>query len=102
GFFRTLGVPLVRGRELDARDRVGAPLAVLVNESLAAAYWPGMEPVGKRIVFRAEGEPAEFTVVGVVRDVPPLKPGDPVEPEMYWSNRQLPRAFTYFMVRTAV
>jgi hypothetical protein len=43
-----------------------------------------------------------FEVVGVVPDVASIRPGDPVEPEMYWSNRQQPRPFSYFLVRGSV
>jgi ABC-type antimicrobial peptide transport system permease subunit len=44
----------------------------------------------------------EVEVVGVVRDVPLVTPGAPVEPEMYWSNQQEPRGFTFVVVRTTV
>jgi putative ABC transport system permease protein len=43
----------------------------------------------------------EFTIVGVVRDVPPVRPGEAVPPQIFWSNRQMPRLATYFLVRTA-
>jgi predicted lysophospholipase L1 biosynthesis ABC-type transport system permease subunit len=44
---------------------------------------------------------ADFRIVGIVRDVPPVRPGDPTPAEIYWSNRQAPRPATYFIVRTA-
>jgi len=44
---------------------------------------------------------ADFTVVGIVRDVPPVRPGDEVKPQIFWSNRQVPRPATYFLIRTA-
>src|SRR5689334_7272001 len=40
-------------------------------------------------------------IVGVVRDVPSVRPGEEVPPQIFWSNRQLPRPATYFLVRTA-
>ena len=45
---------------------------------------------------------AGLRVVGVVRDVPPVNPDQPAEPEIYWSNRQQPRGYTYFIVRSSV
>jgi ABC-type antimicrobial peptide transport system permease subunit len=49
------------------------------------------------------GEQKEtFTIAGVVRDIPSLRPGTPASPQLYWSNRQAPRPFTYFLVRTTV
>jgi ABC-type antimicrobial peptide transport system permease subunit len=53
-------------------------------------------------VFPVRDERAVFEVVGVVRDIPPMRPDDSIEPEMYWSNRQLPRVFSYFVLRTDV
>lgn len=99
-FFQTLGVPLVRGRPLDESDRPGGADVVLVNESLARKFWPNEDPLGKRISLFQDR--LSVQVVGVVRDVPPVNPDQPVEPEIYWSNRQQPRGFTYFLVRTSV
>jgi putative ABC transport system permease protein len=62
-YFRTLGTPLLSGREFTAQDKAGAPLVVIVNEAMARRYWPGREAVGKRI---RRGQFAE--VVGVVRN----------------------------------
>ncbi|HTJ24097.1 MAG TPA: ABC transporter permease [Gemmatimonadaceae bacterium] len=100
GFFQTLGVPLVRGRPLDETDRDGAPEVALVNESLVRRFWPNEDPIGKRISLFQDRLLVQ--VVGVVRDVPPVNPDTPVEPEIYWSNRQEPRGYTYFLMRTTV
>ena len=100
GFFRTLGVALRQGRALDAHDVDGAPPVCLVNEALVRRYWPGLDPIGRTIVFPVGKERETFTVVGVVADVPPVSPGVAVEPEMYWSNRQNPRPYTWVVVRT--
>jgi predicted permease len=102
GFFSVLGVPIVRGRDFDATDVLDAPPSGLVNETLANRYWPSESPIGKHLVFVHGEEKATFTVKGVVRDVPPIRAGSSPEPELYWSNRQEPRAFTYFIVRTSV
>ena len=68
GYFRTMGIPLVRGRDLDLRDS-GSPMVVVVNKSLADRYWPGLDPIGRRIkVGPAEREPW-LKIVGVVGDV---------------------------------
>jgi hypothetical protein len=102
GFFAALGIPLVRGQDFDAGDVYGAPSTGLVNEALANRYWPGESAIGKRLTF-VKGDAREvFTVKGVVRDVPALRPGSATAPELYWSNRQAPRPFTYFVVRTSI
>ncbi|MFI5245892.1 MAG: ADOP family duplicated permease, partial [Gemmatimonadales bacterium] len=102
GFFRALGVALLKGRALDAHDVNGAQLVCLVNQTLVRRYWPGLDPIGRTIVFPTGSERLTFTVVGVVADVPPLSPGVAVEPAMYWSNRQEPRPYTWVAVRTTV
>jgi predicted permease len=100
GFFHALGVALLKGRALDAHDVDGSPLVCLVNQTLVRRYWPGLDPIGRTIVFPMGKERATYTVVGVVADVPSLSPGVAVEPEMYWSNRQNPRPYTWVVVRT--
>jgi predicted permease len=63
-YFRTLGIPLVAGRDFTAHDRLGAPGAAIINEALARAYWRGQNPIGKRIKDYGR----DFFVVGVVQD----------------------------------
>jgi putative ABC transport system permease protein len=69
-YFKTLGVPFVAGRDFDARDTVGSPRVVIVNEAFARALGLGPDAVGKRI--RREVTPSEpekvFEIVGVVKN----------------------------------
>jgi len=102
GFFSALGVPLVRGRDFGAKDTYGTPTAALVNETLANRFWPGQDPIGKRLVFPSGDLRDTFTIAGVVRDIPSIRPGTSLDPQLFWSNRQAPRPFTYFLVRTSV
>ncbi len=67
GYFRTLGVPLVNGRLFDSRDHAEAPAVALINQSLAARYWPDRDPIGRRVSLD-DGE-HWMTVVGVVGDI---------------------------------
>jgi len=67
GYFRTLGIPLRRGRDFTREDREGAPDVVIVNETLARSFWPGEEPLGKRISLSGPRGPF-LEVVGVARD----------------------------------
>lgn len=67
GFFRTLEIPLLRGRDFSAEDRRGAPGATIVNEELAETFWPGKNPLGERIVLLHEKRAWE--VVGVARNI---------------------------------
>lgn len=63
-YFETMGISIIKGRAFTARDREGTPGVVIVNEALARRYWPGEDPLGKRI----RDDKADLTVVGVARD----------------------------------
>ncbi|HEX6314893.1 MAG TPA: ABC transporter permease [Gemmatimonadaceae bacterium] len=98
-YFSTLGVPIVRGRDIASSDVVGAPNVAVVNEAFVRRYFGAAEPIG-RVVRMLEHE-TDFTIVGVARDVPPVNPGEATAPQIFWSNRQVPRPATYFLVRTS-
>jgi predicted permease len=66
GYFDTVGVPIVRGREFTRTDTVGAPQVVVINETMAERFWPGRDPIGKR--FKFFGDPEYTTVIGVARN----------------------------------
>jgi putative ABC transport system permease protein len=68
GYFETIGIPLRRGRLLDAHDVAGAPPAVLINESFAKRKFSGRDPVGQRVHVGSTNQPW-YTIVGVVGDV---------------------------------
>ncbi len=68
GYFETMGMPLRRGRLLDAHDVAGAPVAVLINESFAKRKFPGQDPIGQRVHVGRTDLPW-YTIVGVVGDV---------------------------------
>jgi len=67
GYFATLGVPLIRGRLFDTRDRTGAAPVAIVNQALARLFWGADDPVGGRIAFSGPDGPW-LEVVGVVGD----------------------------------
>lgn len=66
GYFQTIGMPLLAGRDFNSADTEQAPLVTIVNGHLAQRYWPGRSPIGKQISF-GPGERA--TIIGVVGDV---------------------------------
>jgi predicted permease len=69
-FFPAMGITLLRGRLLTEADRHGAPLALVVNHKLAQHYWPGQDPIGKRLrIGTQEMQTPWITVVGEVADV---------------------------------
>jgi putative ABC transport system permease protein len=70
-YLGVLGVPLKRGRLIESRDIAGAPAVVVINESMAKQYFPGLDPIGQRMQIGTEPEPEFQTleVVGIVGDV---------------------------------
>jgi putative ABC transport system permease protein len=70
GYLETLGVTLVKGRFLDARDNAGSMPVVVVSDQLVREAWPAEDPLGKRVRRLRAGSPGPWmTVVGVVKDV---------------------------------
>jgi predicted permease len=85
GFFHTLGIPLVEGREFSADDRADAPRAGIVNERLARRLWPGRDPIGQRIVAPDFSGPARppIAIVGVVKDAVVRSLAGDTTPQLY-------------------
>jgi len=77
GYFEAMRIPMLAGRTFDARDRDGAPGAIIVDEVLAHHFWPGRNPIGRRLFFpnnpkdltRSDEHTFWMTVVGVMRPV---------------------------------
>jgi predicted permease len=66
GYLDTLDIPLLRGRDFTSTDTTGAPLVVVINETMAQRFWPGQDALGKR--FKFFGDEAFTTVVGIARN----------------------------------
>jgi putative ABC transport system permease protein len=103
--FRTLGIPLLRGRGITPEDRPGQPRVAVINETAARRFWPGEDPIGKRVWFASGGgfaSPDSLTeIAGVVADVRYGHPGEEVGPDFYTSYLQFVLPTTLVMVRTA-
>jgi predicted permease len=67
GYFQAMGTPVVRGRDFGDQDDANAVQVAVVNETFAQRFWPGEDPLGKRLSLSSQGSP-EIQVVGVVRD----------------------------------
>jgi predicted permease len=98
GSFRTLGIPLLQGRDLGPQDRRDAPLAVVANASLARRFWPEGEAVGGRLRIGR----GEALVVGVAGDVRQTRLDAEPFPAVYAAHAQATRRGMTVVVRTAV
>jgi putative ABC transport system permease protein len=98
GYFGTMRIPLLAGREFTDDDRVDAPSVVVVDEHLAEREWPGESAIGKRIRTDMDGPWA--TVVGVVRSVKHFELRDQPMAQLYAPYMQDAQIFTSVAVRT--
>ena len=89
GYFDTLGVPVVRGRDVADGDRPDAPFVAVVNEQLVTDAFPGVDPIGRTIRAGLDSL-TPMTIVGVVKDVRTRGPGRPVQAEIYFPFEQHP------------
>jgi len=87
GYFQTMKVPLVKGREFTDRDRLGAPRVAVVNESLARKHFPDGRVIGRRVAF-SRNEPQWYEIVGIVGNIKHRGLDAPDRPEMYVPYRQ--------------
>lgn len=88
GYFAALGFSVASGRTFDLSDRAGGESVVVINESLAKKYFPGLDPVGRRI---GTGYDTTWSrIVGVVKDVAEGSLTDAAEPGRYMLAEQMP------------
>ncbi|HVS14291.1 MAG TPA: ADOP family duplicated permease [Thermoanaerobaculia bacterium] len=100
GYFATLGIPLLEGRDFDARDAPGGPRVAIVNRTLADTIWPGRRALGERVGMAWE-RVAEIEIVGVVEDALQETLDATVEPELYFPLAQMPRSELLVAVRAS-
>ncbi|MEK6408191.1 MAG: ABC transporter permease [Acidobacteriota bacterium] len=92
-YFRTMGIPLLAGRDFTERDDKKSTPVIIVNEAFAQKFFPGEDPIGKHIkpgISTDETKPVWREIVGVVGSVKHLSLGVPPDPEYYAPHAQLP------------
>jgi putative ABC transport system permease protein len=100
-YFRTLHIPLKRGRLLAADDRDGTRPVAVINETLVRGFWPNEDPIGKHVLMGAPRPGAPWlTIVGVVGDVRSSGASSQPAPELYTSSLQTPSPSTALLLRT--
>ncbi|MBI4889749.1 MAG: ABC transporter permease [Acidobacteria bacterium] len=85
GYLAAMGMTVLRGRVLGESDVDGAPRVALVNQALARELWPGLDPLGRRLIF---GRDSSAEVVGIVKDIRQERLDEPAKPEFYVSSLQ--------------
>ena len=96
-YFDAARIPLLRGRVFTEADRAGAPLVVIVNHALAQTYWPGQDPIGKRIHRGVKDTPLPWmTVVGEIGDIRETSADKPARPQFYQPSSQMKETLSSF------
>jgi macrolide transport system ATP-binding/permease protein len=102
-FFRTMQLPVIAGRPLGPEDRIGTPLAAVVNEVFVRKFFPGQNPLGQR--FSHGNSSGELTIVGVAKNAQYNSLKQPIPPLSYTAMAQNvfgePPAQVFFELRTA-
>ena len=99
GYFRTIGVPILEGREFQLSDRVDSPRVAIVNEQFANTYYPNHDAVGKRL--RLNGSNGPFAeIIGVAKQSKYLNPVEPPLEYLYLPMAQNPTAAMTLMLET--
>ena len=102
GYFATLGLPLVSGREFTVQDAPDAPRVIIINESLARSAWKGEDPIGRTLVLDYQTGPSPRQVVGVVRDARYRGPRSQPAPEIFIPHAQNPYLVMNVVMRTKI
>jgi putative ABC transport system permease protein len=99
-YFRTLGIPVLRGRTFTPQEATEDRHTIVISETLARQYFPGEDPVGKRITVDMMDNPVPNEIIGVVGDVRYEKLDTEAFPMVYWTIPQLAYSTMTLVVRT--
>ncbi len=100
-YFQTMDIPVLKGRAFDSRDTLNNPFVVIINETMAQRFFPGEDPINKRLSLNTTPREPWFTVVGVVGDVHHTGLAMPPTAEMYGPFAQDPRSTMTMLIRTS-
>jgi putative ABC transport system permease protein len=99
-YFETIGIPLLKGRTFGSEDHADAPVAMIINQTMAQKFWPSQDPLGKQIKVVDDG--SQGTIVGVVGDAKHYWIEEEQKPQLYVAYSQSPGIFATLLVRTTV
>jgi predicted permease len=102
-YFRALGIPLVSGRFFTRHDDQNAPHVMIVNQAMANRYWPGEDPIGKRVTFSSNpvSDKDWVQIVGVVKDIKDHPDSPSAGPAFWFSYAQQPYENMSVVVRSS-
>lgn len=101
GYFKTMHIPLIKGRDFTLDDGPKSPKVAIINEAMAHLFWRNQNPVGMRFTQGYSADPQWITVVGVVGDVREYGIGEPPPPEAYFPHEKDALTAMQVVIRTA-
>ena len=103
GYFTTMGIPLLRGREFTAQDLVADPRVIIINDAMAKRDYPNEDPIGHRFSFDTDdaGNPDWLEIIGVVANVRQYRADEEPVPITYAPSSSAPSRAQNLMIRTA-
>ena len=103
GYFATMNIPVLRGREFADQDAVENPRTILINEAMARREFPDADPIGRRFSFGPgeDGQPEWVEIVGVVGNVRQYRADQDPVPMVYAPHTTVPARGQNLMIRTA-
>ena len=101
GYFQALKIPLLRGRFFTAKEMQEKRNVVLINQAFARQYFPGQNPIGRRIAIEMDDPVVPTEIIGIVGDTRGVDVVTPARPEAFWPHPQLTYNLTTITVRTA-
>jgi len=99
GYFKTMGIPLLAGRDIAETDVQGSTRVMIISESMAKLYFPNQDPLGKRLIVDMMGEMVAHEVVGVVANARLSRITSQPFHAMYMPYKQVPRSSMWVAVR---
>jgi putative ABC transport system permease protein len=100
-YFRTMGIPLLRGRTFNEREFAQQSNVVVINKTFADKYFAGRDPLGQKIIINMKDQNLADEIIGIVGDVHESSLAAAPEPLSYWPYPELPYSVMTVVVRTA-
>jgi putative ABC transport system permease protein len=83
-YLTTMGIPLLRGRQFGPEETAKMPGSVIISETMARRYWPGEDPIGKRLTPGRNASPDDwFQIIGIAKDIRQFELNADPKPQMY-------------------
>lgn len=100
-YFKTMGIPIIRGRYFEDRDTADGPQVAIIDDALAQKYWPGEDPIGKRMTFQGgPNNPIWREIVGIVGHVKHTDLEGESRAQYYLPHQQIPQPGMTLVIRT--